>query len=103
DISDGLLADCGHIARASGVALQVELERLPLSAAMLAVVDRAQAVQYALSGGDDYVLAFTLPPAQLAPLQAAGWEIWPIGRAASGQGVQLLDLQGRAVAVDNCG
>lgn len=103
DISDGLLADCGHIARASGVALYIELARLPLSAAMLAAVDEAQARGFALSGGDDYRLAFTLPPAELAQLQAAGWEICPIGRVEAGQGVHLLDPQGRPLALDKLG
>jgi thiamine-monophosphate kinase len=102
DISDGLLADCGHIARASGVALQIELERLPLAAATLAVVELQQARQYALNGGDDYRLAFTLPSVQLAPLQADGWQVWPIGRVEAGQGVQLID-QGRPVVIGKSG
>lgn len=103
DISDGLLADCGHIARASGVALHIELARLPLSAAVLAVVDEAQARQYALTGGDDYRLAFSLPADELAPLQAAGWAICPIGRVEAGVGVHLFDAQGQAVAVGKAG
>lgn len=103
DISDGLLADCGHIARASGVALHIDLASLPLSAALLAAVDPAQARQYALAGGDDYRLAFSLPAAALAPLQADGWEIWPIGRVEVGEGVQLFDERGRRVSVERFG
>lgn len=97
DISDGLLADCGHIAKASQVSLQVELERLPLSAALQAFCGPEGARQAALAGGDDYVLAFTLPEAQLAPLQAAGWPIQVVGRVASGSGVYLLDGQGQDI------
>ncbi|MFK0088962.1 thiamine-phosphate kinase [Pseudomonas sp. NPDC090755] len=97
DISDGLLADCGHIAKASQVALQVELERLPVSDALQALLGREGARQAALAGGDDYVLAFTLPEAQLAPLQAAGWPVHVIGRVASGTGVSLVDGQGRDI------
>ncbi|NQD92927.1 thiamine-phosphate kinase [Pseudomonas sp. CrR25] len=98
DISDGLLGDCGHIAAASGVALLIERARLPLSAALLALLGDSAARDCALSGGDDYVLAFTLPPEHLDDLQAAGWPLQVIGRVEAGQGVQLLDEQGRRIA-----
>ncbi|MNH04586.1 Thiamine-monophosphate kinase [compost metagenome] len=97
DISDGLLADCGHIAKASDVALQVELERLPLSAALQAVLGHDGAQQAALAGGDDYVLAFTLPEAELASLLAAGWPIHVVGRVGAGSGVRLLDGGGQDI------
>ena len=94
DISDGLLADCGHIAKASGVALHIELQRLPLSPELLALLDKSAAQACALSGGDDYRLAFTLPAVHLPALQAAGWPVSVIGRVVVGEGVQLLDSQG---------
>lgn len=97
DISDGLLADCGHIALASGVALQVEHDRLPLSNALVAFLGRADAVRAALSGGDDYVLLFTVAPARLAALQAEGWPIHVIGRVLAGQGVTLVDNSGQDI------
>lgn len=97
DISDGLLADCGHIARASQVELQVELERLPLSAALLAFAGKEQAQLCALGGGDDYRLAFTLPPQHLAALQSEWPDVRVIGRAVAGAGVTLLDATGRSV------
>jgi thiamine-monophosphate kinase len=103
DISDGLLADCGHIAKASGVALQVEQARLPLSPALLAFAGERQALACALSGGDDYRLAFTLPPALLADLQADWPEVRAIGRVLAGSGVQLLDGAGRLVAPPHSG
>ncbi len=97
DISDGLLADCGHIAKASGVALQIELERLPLSPALLALLDKPDAQDCALSGGDDYVLAFTLPAEHLSAVQAAVGPIFVIGHVLAGTGVQLLDARGEAI------
>ncbi|MBT2338723.1 MULTISPECIES: thiamine-phosphate kinase [Pseudomonas] len=97
DISDGLLADCGHIALASGVAIQVERDRLPLSNALLAFLGPADAAQAALSGGDDYVLLFTLPPVRLPALQAEGWPIQVIGSVAAGQGVALIDTRGHDI------
>jgi thiamine-monophosphate kinase len=97
DISDGLLADCGHIAKASAVSLLIERERLPLSAALLAFVGDDAARVAALSGGDDYILAFTLPPVELSPLLAAGLPIHVIGRVEAGQGVTLLDADGQDI------
>ena len=97
DISDGLLADCGHIAAASKVALQVEVEKLPLSPALLSFLGEQGARAAALSGGDDYVLAFTLPPAELAPLLAAGWPVQVVGQVVAGQGVILLDAGGQDI------
>tara|TARA_Y100001951_G_scaffold21522_1_gene16465 strand:- start:19779 stop:20732 length:954 start_codon:yes stop_codon:yes gene_type:complete len=97
DISDGLLADCGHIASASQVALQIELERLPLSAPLRAFADEQQARVCALSGGDDYRLAFTLPPALFDELQADWPEVRAIGRVLAGSGVQLLDANGQPI------
>ncbi len=103
DISDGLLADCGHIASASGVALLVEREKLPLSAPLLALAGREAAQVCALSGGDDYRLAFTLPPALLPTLQRDWPELALIGRVEAGAGVQLLDAQGRSVEMPTRG
>ena len=103
DISDGLLADCGHIAAASGVRLVIEQAQVPLSDALLRWAGEARALQCALAGGDDYVLAFTLPPEHLPGLLAEGWPLRVIGRVGSGEGVQLLDAAGKAIAADRQG
>lgn len=68
DVSDGLLQDLGHIAAASGCAIEILVEQLPLSAALQSHPDRQQQLAWALSGGDDYELCITLsqdcrPPA----------------------------------------
>ena len=97
DISDGLLADCGHIATASAVGLLIESEKVPMSRALLSFLGENGARSAALSGGDDYVLAFTLPQAELAPLLAAGWPVHVLGRVVAGQGVTLLDAEGRDI------
>ncbi|MDC7823552.1 thiamine-phosphate kinase [Pseudomonas sp. BLCC-B13] len=102
DISDGLLADCGHIAKASAVALQIERDSLPLSAALRTLAGE-RAVDCALSGGDDYRLAFTLPAQYLPALQAQWPEVVVIGRAVAGQGVQLLDGAGRRLDPPSAG
>lgn len=94
DISDGLLADCGHIARASGVALIVEADKLPASPALEALLGAERALQLKLGAGDDYVLAFTLPPQHL-PALAANWPaLRVVGRVEAGSGVRVLDGAG---------
>jgi thiamine-monophosphate kinase len=97
DISDGLLADCGHIALASGVRLLVQRERLPMSGALLAFLGLEEGRQAALTGGDDYVLAFTLPPSELDSLMSQGWPVSVIGQVVEGQGVALIDEQGQDI------
>lgn len=96
DVSDGLLADCGHIAEESAVRLVIEAERLPLSAALRSAAGE-RALQLALCGGDDYVLAFSLPPAALPALAASGHAFHVIGRVEAGSGVHVLDGAGRDI------
>ncbi|MBN7795492.1 thiamine-phosphate kinase [Parahaliea mediterranea] len=90
DISDGLVADAGHIAAASGAKLVIDPQLLPLSPALQALPDREQALRWALSGGDDYELCFTLPPGAELPAGCTR-----IGRVEAGEGVDCgLDLAG---------
>ncbi len=62
DVSDGLAADAGKLAAASGCAAILEIERLPLSPALRAHAGAAGAVRLTLNGGDDYELCFTVAP-----------------------------------------
>ena len=64
DVSDGLVADLSHIATASECIIEVDADKLPLSKSLLNTVDLDQAAIWALSGGDDYELAFTAPSSQ---------------------------------------
>lgn len=71
DISDGLLADLGHILKASQCGAEIYLEKLPLSSALRNEFDLTAAEQFALTGGEDYELCFTISPEnQLAFEQA---------------------------------
>jgi thiamine-monophosphate kinase len=97
DISDGLLADCGHIAAASGVALEIEQSSVPLSDALRTFVGEPAALQAGLSGGDDYILAFTLPPRHLPALRERGHLPCVIGKAVAGSGVCLRNEQGERI------
>ena len=103
DISDGLLADCGHLALASQVRLLIDRDRVPVSLALEEFLGSAGAQQAALSGGDDYVLAFTLPERDVSILLADGWPIHVIGRVVEGQGVSLIDEHGQDITPAICG
>lgn len=70
DISDGLLADLGHILKASGVGARLYHESVPISPAV-GQIALAQRLDFALRGGDDYELLFTLPPKCLNEVLAA--------------------------------
>ena len=62
DISDGLLADLGHILNASQVGASLKVDQLPLSLAVCEIYGREEACELALTGGDDYELCFTISP-----------------------------------------
>ncbi len=107
DVSDGLVADLGHIARASGVAIDVELERLPLSPALARRCSRAGALAHAAGGGDDYELAVCVPPTAWPAARAAavqlGVALTAIGQVTAGAGVRCHDAAGNDRAGDLAG
>ncbi len=108
DISDGLVADLGHLCAASGVAAVVEAAKLPLSAAAQpAVRSERQWLMAALGGGDDYELLFAAPAgaaAEIAALtQETGVAVTAIGRIESGSGVRVLGADGAPLAVPSAG
>jgi len=90
DISDGLLADLGHICSASGVAAELDATQLPRSAALRELLGEDESLQLALSGGDNYELCFTVPPDRMAQMQSAladiGCAVTRIGRVVDGAG-----------------
>jgi thiamine-monophosphate kinase len=94
DVSDGLLGDAGKLARASGVAAQLEFAALPVSAALQAAVGAERARVLALTGGDDYELCFAVPATHLARLAAelppAVWGYTRIGSLIAGAGAAVV-------------
>lgn len=96
DISDGLLADLGHILEASEVGADIELDAIPVSAALRScIADDKQRLRLALTAGDDYELCFTVPEEKLEALQsaAAGWDVpvTRIGRIRTGTGISFCN------------
>jgi thiamine-monophosphate kinase len=107
DVSDGLLADAGHIATASGVALHLEREAIPLSPAARGILaKRPKLWATVLGGGDDYELVMTVPPAKhhalLAAAEAAGVAVTRIGRVTSGKSIKLT-VEGREFPLKRAG
>ena len=100
DVSDGLVQDAGHLAAASGVALVIEAERVPLSGTVRAAIGHGFSREEALTGGDDYELLFTAPPGTPMAHDPA---VTCIGRVEPGSGVRLLDAQGQAIALTHGG
>ena len=106
DVSDGLVADLGHVARASGLAVGVDLADLPLSANAAAWCagrpDQAQARLALATGGDDYAIVCAAAPADLPSLTAVAAErgvaCVPVGVFAPGEGVRVTH-GGREVQV----
>lgn len=84
DVSDGLYADLGKLAAASGVGAEIDLARLPLSDALEADCDVDAQRRFALNGGDDYELCFT---AASAPVEIAGVPVTEIGTITEATGV----------------
>lgn len=103
DLSDGLLADLGHILERSGVGAELEFARLPAEPALAAGVPEDLARHCLLAGGDDYELIFTAPPAHEAAIMALarrlGLPLTRIGRIVEGQGLIVRDAQGRPLAI----
>ncbi len=101
DISDGLIADLEHLAHASKVRLEVDLEELPVSSSLKALFSKDIVTEYASSGGDDYELAFTASAEDLKILEKIGREldlkISVIGRVVEGKDVVCLDGHGNLI------
>ena len=88
DLSDGLFADLDKLLAASGAAGEIDLDTLPRSDAMGAMVGSGDALTFALGGGDDYELCFTAAdPSIVGIAQEAGTRITRIGGVVEGEGL----------------
>ena len=98
DISDGLLADLGHIMTASKVGAEIHADALPLSNAIRSVLSEQEAKKLALTAGDDYELCFTVPPEKekqlLELLKQENLTCYCIGEIKKETGIQLNDFSG---------
>lgn len=106
DISDGLLADLGHILEGSKVGAEIQLEALPISSALKRYSAEPLGRQCMLSGGDDYELCFTAPVAQRNAIEGIsamlGLPLTRIGVIVAGNGCavcaadgSIMDIKGK--------
>jgi thiamine-monophosphate kinase len=104
DVSDGLVADLGHILETSGVGATVDASLLPLSRVGCGIPGAREA---ALAGGDDYELLFTAPPERREAVAAlaAGLDhaLTRIGTIRAASGLEVVDAAGRPIRVDRTG
>jgi thiamine-monophosphate kinase len=108
DVSDGLVADLGHICEASQVGATVALPQLPLSPAAQRLVAAAPDLPARLAtAGDDYELLFTAPTEASDRILALSAElqlpITAIGTIESGAGVRLVDADGKTIPITAAG
>ena len=108
DISDGLVADLGHICKASHLGATIDASLLPLSRPARTLIGAAPERRHlALTAGDDYELVFAAPAAArrrlLALGKSLGVPVTEIGRLDKGKGVRIRDAAGREIKLDRSG
>lgn len=104
DVSDGLLADLGHIADTSHVRIDIDAALIPRSAELERIAGPSvEAVVEAATAGDDYEIAFSAPPSKRGAVfeaaRKASTPVTEIGKVLAGEGVRLLDEKGDAIPV----
>jgi thiamine-monophosphate kinase len=107
DISDGLIADLGHIVERSGVAAVIELEQVPVGSPVGRRLETDIGLNAAFAGGDDYELCFTAPASRRLALEGLSQELnlalTRIGRIETGSGLALLDRTGKPIEIEATG
>jgi thiamine-monophosphate kinase len=107
DVSDGLVADVGHIAAASRVRAIIHWGAVPMSSAAMRAREHAKVRSAVLAGGDDYELAFTAPIDRRAKIAAltieVGVSVTRIGTIEAGEGVVVVDDEGNPLTLAEAG
>ena len=104
DVSDGVASEARHLARASGMAMALDMDRLPVHAAAVALFGEKEARRLALSGGEDYELLFTVPEGRLIEATAAlgpGVRATVVGRVVGSQSGGAVDLLSKGRVIES--
>ena len=104
DVSDGLVGDLTKLCAASGIAAEIDIARVPLSAAAQAALSaEPKLIEIVLTGGDDYEIVATVPPGRLAAFRAAakaaGVPVSAIGRVVAGKEIRFLRPDGKSITL----
>ena len=101
DISDGLLADLGHVCDASACGAEIHLEKLPCHPLVTGEIQTSGNWELPLSGGDDYELCFTIPPSLKAKFEEitrdSDLQLTQIGKITESARVEVFDESGKIV------
>ena len=108
DVSDGLIADIGHVCTASGLGATIEADRIPLSGAARTALRRGSvAIVDLLTAGDDYELVFTAPADRSNAIRDASAKarapVVRIGTTEDGAGVSVVDSSGASIPIGDPG
>ena len=105
DVSDGLSSDLFHLCEESGVGAVLHSDAIPLSRALLSASEHLNKppLHYALSGGEDYELLFTVPMARMKKVQALQIPVTEIGMITTGKTMRIVNASGRKRALHPTG
>lgn len=108
DLSDGLLADLGHLCTAGHVGVDIRADLLPASEALVALgAAETQRLGWQVAGGEDYELALAISPDVIrhavASCEKLGTPLTVIGRFRAGEGVRLLQSNGQEINMETAG
>jgi len=107
DISDGLLADLGHIQESSSVGAEIHFDALPVSAAVRSCLGQPLGRHCVLAGGDDYELCFTVPAARRNVVEEiaglSGLPLTLIGTIVAGNACRVTAAEGKEISIGEAG
>ncbi len=107
DISDGLLADLGHILECSNVAATINMKEINCSVILKKYLSQPQVINCMLAGGDDYELCFTVPKEKRGKIdeisQETGIPLTRIGKISTGEGLVVFDSTEKPIMLETIG